>query len=299
MMKVIESAGLVKKYRNKIALNQLNFSIEENKITGVIGRNGAGKTTLLKIVAGFIKSTSGDIKVFSEVPFDNLKVSQNMIFIDDTMSFSPSFTLQEILEVAESFYANWDRELANRLFQYFGFQQKERHQKLSKGKKSTFNAILGLAARCPLTIFDEPTTGMDAAVRKDFYRALLKEYIEYPRTILLSSHHLTEIEDLLEDVLLIKDGEVCLHTTVSDLKEYAIGISGKTEMVKEWIESCDVIAEKTLGAGKSYVVVKNSGVNVEKARLQGLEVHNISAEDVCVYITGTTGREIDDVLNRG
>ena len=68
--------------------------------------------------------------------------------------------------------------------------------------------IIGLAARCPLTIFDEPTTGMDAAVRKDFYRALLKDYIAYPRTIILSSHHLEEIEDLLEDVLLIHDGKI-------------------------------------------------------------------------------------------
>ncbi|KAA0550379.1 ABC transporter ATP-binding protein [Bacillus sp. BGMRC 2118] len=297
-MKVIEIKGLVKKYGKKTALNQLDFSIEANKITGVIGRNGAGKTTLLKIMAGFMRKTSGEINVFSEDPFDNLKVSANMVFIDDNMSFSPSLTLQEIVKIAEEFYENWDAELAKRLFHYFQFQSNERHQKLSKGKKSTFNAIIGLAARCPLTIFDEPTTGMDAAVRKDFYRALLKEYIEYPRTILLSSHHLTEIEDLLEDVLLIKNGEVSLHTTISDLKEYAIGISGKREIIKDWIESCDVLAEKNLGAGNSYIVVKNSGLDIEKARLQGLEIHHVSAEDVSVYITGTTGREIDDVLNR-
>ncbi|MGO4886675.1 ABC transporter ATP-binding protein [Anaerobacillus sp. MEB173] len=204
---MIECNELTKTYGGKKALNNLSFMIEENKITGIIGRNGAGKTTLLKIIAGFLRETSGEIKVFSEKPFNSLTVSANMIFVDDQMSLPTTLSLQEILEVAATFYKNWDMELAQRLFDYFSFHRDQRHSSLSKGMKSTFNMILGLSARCPLTIFDEPTTGMDAAVRADFYRALLKDYIAYPRTILISSHHLDEIEDLLEDVLLIKEGE--------------------------------------------------------------------------------------------
>ena len=134
---------------------------------------------------------------FGEHPFNSLKVSANSIFIDDTMSFSDKLTLKDILKEARRFY----RELGcGHLHSDFSiilaFIRMHDIDHLSKGKKSTFNAIIGIASHCPLTIFDEPTTGMDTVVRKDFYRALLKDYIAHPRTILLSSHHLEEIEDL-------------------------------------------------------------------------------------------------------
>lgn len=212
---MIECVDLIKVYGRRKALNGMSFSIGENKITGLIGRNGAGKTTLLKIIAGYLKESSGEIKVFDEHPFNNLLVSANHIFIHDQISLPASLNLKEILETAKRFYANWDKELANRLFNYFSFIPTQNYSSLSKGKKSTFNMILGVSSRCSLTIFDEPTTGMDAAVRKDFYRVLLRDYIDYPRTIIVSSHHLEEIEDLLEDILLINEGKELLHMPVA------------------------------------------------------------------------------------
>ena len=127
-----------------------------------------------------------------------------MIFIDDNMALPSALSLIEILECAGRFYKNWDMRLAIKMFDYFSLNPNQGHASLSKGMKSTFNMIIGISAHCPLTIFDEPTTGMDSAVRKDFYKALLKDYVEIPRTIIISSHHLNEIEDIIEDVLLIK-----------------------------------------------------------------------------------------------
>ena len=152
-MRVIECTDLTKTYVRKNVLNKLSFSIEENKITGLIGRNGAGKTTLLKIIAGFIKETSGDIKVFSERPFNSLIVSANSIFVDDQMSLPPAIPLGELLKVAGNFYPNWDQKFAKRLFDYFSFDPKHYHNRLSKGKTSTFNMIIGLASRRPINDF--------------------------------------------------------------------------------------------------------------------------------------------------
>jgi ABC-2 type transport system ATP-binding protein len=298
-MKVVECKELTKEYRKTKAINNLSFTLTENKITGLIGRNGAGKTTLLKIIAGYLHHTSGDIQVFSENPFNNLKVSANTIFIDNGMSFSHALTLEELLETAGSFYPNWDHDLAKRLFQYFSFDSTQSHVNLSQGMKSTFNMIIGLAARCPLTIFDEPTSGMDAGTRKDFYRALLKDYIAYPRTIILSSHLLSEVEDILEEILLIKNGEKLLHMPVEDLKEYAIGVRGKASAVEEWTVNKETIFTQSAGIGGTYVVVKNecSTRELEMAREAGLELSPVSAEDICTYLTSKTKGGIDHVFS--
>ncbi|WP_078379867.1 ABC transporter ATP-binding protein [Sutcliffiella halmapala] len=298
-MKAIECKELSKVYWQRKALNDLSFTIEENTITGLIGRNGAGKTTLLKIIAGFLSETAGEIKVFGEEPFNNLTVSANSIFVDDFMSLPTSLNLEETLEAAGKFYAKWDGELAKRLFDYFSFDPKQRHEFLSKGMKSTFNMIIGLASRCSLTIFDEPTTGMDAAVRKDFYRALLKDYLAHPRTIILSSHHLDEIEDLIEDVLLLDGGKKRLHLSAADLKEYAIGLTGKASLLEEWTSNKEVLFTKSIGTDSRYVVMENDWTeeSVQEARQLGIDITPVSASDVCVYVTGNTKGGIDDVFN--
>ena len=300
-MSVIECKGITKIYGRTKALNNLTFKIEENKITGLIGRNGTGKTTLLKIIAGYMKETSGEIEVFSEKPFNNLTVSANVIFIHDQMNLPTALNLKEILAAAASFYENWDAVLANRLFDYFSFNPSQHYEGLSKGMKSTFNTILGLSARCPLTLFDEPTTGMDAAVRNDFYRALLKDYLSYPRTIIISSHHLNEIENLLEDILLMKDGKEYLHLPAADFKEWAIGIQGKTAIVNDWIKNREIIHTKNIGFDQTYVALRNnfSEEESQKARTAGIDLTPVTSNDLCVYLTSKTEGGIDDVFNQG
>ncbi|RLL41991.1 ABC transporter ATP-binding protein [Oceanobacillus piezotolerans] len=295
-MNVIECNGLTKMQGNHTALDQLSFSIKEHTITGLIGRNGAGKTTLLKILAGHWKETSGEVTVFSKRPFHNLFVSVNSIYIDDQLAFSTTMTLSEILNEASRFYPNWDKQLSERLFNYFSFHENQKHDQLSKGRKSTFHMIIGIASRCALTLLDEPTTGMDAAVRKDFYRALLRDYLDHPRTMILSSHHLEEMEDLLENVLLIQNGRKYLHLPMDELKEYGIGVTGRTEMVRQWIHNKKVIYVKEVGKNATYAVLKREGLPLEKAKQLGMELTPVSASDICIYLTNQTKGGIDDVF---
>lgn len=299
-MNVIKCNELTKTYGRMNAINQLSFTMEANKITGLIGRNGAGKTTLLKIAAGFLLPSSGSIKVFSENPFNNINVSANLIFIDDNMTLPAAMTLSELMEAAGRFYKHWNKELAERLFAYFSLPRRQFHQNLSKGTKSTFNMIIGIAARCPLTIFDEPTVGMDAAVRKDFNRALLKDFMQHPRTIILSSHLLNEIEDILDDILLIKAGEKYLHMPVDDLKGYAVGLQGKEEQIVQMTAKIDVYYRKKLGKDSMYVAVRNtfSEEELQQARIHGIEVSAVATSDLCVYLTSNHKGGIDDVFDR-
>lgn len=294
-MTVITCHNLTKTYGTTHALHQLSVTIEKNKLTGLIGRNGAGKTTLLKLIAGFLKKTSGDIRVFSENPFNNLFVSANTIFIDDEMNFPPSLTLGDIFQEMNRFYKKWDETFAHRLFDYFSFNKNEYYTNLSKGKKSTFNMIIGLASRCALTIYDEPTSGMDVATRRDFYRVLLKDYLAHPRSIIISSHHIGEIEHLLENILLIDHGKDRLHLPIHDLKQYAIGITGQTSTVRHLTSHLDILYTKEIDINNSYVVVKNIEP-IDMYKKEGLSVTPVSPSELSVYLTNERRRGIDDVF---
>ncbi|MBB5173301.1 ATP-binding cassette domain-containing protein [Texcoconibacillus texcoconensis] len=302
-MTVVRCENVSKVYGNKNgtqALTGLSVNIKENAITGVIGRNGAGKTTFLKTVAGFLRPTQGTVKVFAENPFHHIKVAENTVFIDGTMMFPPTLTLKDILQEAGRFYKNWDVQLAEKLFSYFALPCDKYHHQLSKGMKSTFHMIIGICARSPLTIFDEPTEGMDSAVRKDFYRTLLKDYLAHPRTILLSSHHLNEIEDLLEEIFIIHQGENRLHLPVDEVKNYAIGLTGEKKVIERICKNREVLYKREISHQYIYVVVKNDLSNGERVQVEGdgVKISAVSTEDVFIYLTQQKEGGIDDVLER-
>lgn len=291
--------NLTKKYRSLYAVNNLTVQFKENSITGLIGRNGAGKTTLLQMIAGLTTPTSGEIRVFGQNPKNNLFVSANSVFIDDQIVFPNELTLQEILKTGKMFYQNWDEDLANKLLKYFSLYPDQYHTELSKGKRSTFNMIFGLATKSALTIFDEPTTGMDYSVRQDFYRALLKDYLNHPRTIILSSHLLNEIEDILEEIVLIKNGELCLRDSVENLKEYAIGLTGNLDLLNEWTSGREIIGRKIDSSNSAHYVVKDDYSNEEKMSMErlGIKISNVSTPDLTVLLTSPNEGGIDDVFS--
>ncbi len=298
-MNAVESTGLVKAFGKKRAVDGLTVQICENRITGLIGRNGAGKTTFLKLIAGYLKPTRGSVDVFGKNPFDNLDVSNNLIFVDDGMAFSQSFTLGEIIAEMPRFYRNFDLELATKLLDYYSLDKKQRTAKLSKGMRSSFNAIIGISARAAVTIFDEPTTGMETAARKDFYRALLKEYIAFPRTVILSSHLLGELSGLLEDIVLIDSGRLVTVMSADEAATYAIGLRGGEKQVGELAGERQVLYREDFAAGV-YLVVKGGLAPEEAARAQklGVEVTPVEADDLCIYLTQKDKGGIDSALRR-
>jgi len=297
-MKVIECMDVVKLHGQKKALDGMTFVIKEQTITGLIGRNGAGKTNLLRMLAGYWRPDSGSLKVFGREPFESLEVSANSILIDDEMQFPATMNLSEILDEGARFYENWDGQLANRLMSYFEISGKQHHFQLSKGKRSTFNTILGLAARCPLTLFDEPATGMDANVRSDFYRALLKEYLAFPRTMIVSSHHMEEMEHLFEDVLLVDQGKTKLHMGLEDLKEYAVSAEGDKQTIDRFTENTEVFYEKWEALGRVKRVIRNtlSAETRSAMKTAGIKLSAVSPADACMYVTNRHKGGIDDVF---
>lgn len=287
---MIVCENVEKRYGRNAILTQLSFEITEPKIIGLIGRNGVGKSTLLKLLAGHVKTTDGKIEVVGKRPFQNLTVAANTSFIEDAMTFPSVMNLQEILESGERFYKNFAKELAFELLKFSGISEKNHHHHLSKGQKAVFNLIYGIASRCAITLLDEPMNGMDETIRDDMYRVILKDFLAYPRIMIISSHYLNEMEHLIEDILLLHEGRVELFAPIEDVQQLAVKLVGQKENVVSVLKAYKVLA--TYENGPIYeAIVKNSELPLP----DGVRFQNLSASDVCKALTISKGGSVDDI----
>lgn len=294
-MKAIESIGLTKKYNTMVTLNEITFSIEKDKIVGLIGRNGAGKTSLMKVCSGKIRQTSGQLTVLGQQPFDNLNVLSRLIYICENTQYDNSLKLRDILKVCSVYYSQWDKELEYVLMKNFDLKDKQKFNSLSRGMKTAFNIIIALCSRVDLTMMDEPTTGLDSATRKDFYNILLRTYLEYPRTFLISSHLIDEVENLLEEIILLNRGAVVFQGPIEEIQQYGIRINGRKDIVMPLIKDKQVFNIENLGNSVIAAVKNDLGRDdLDYISKNGISVAKMRVDDVCNYLTGDKGGEVSD-----
>ncbi|WP_033706911.1 ABC transporter ATP-binding protein [Bacillus mycoides] len=286
-MIALETKNLSKKYKKKLAVNEVTISLEEHKIYGLLGRNGAGKTTLLNILAGQIISSSGSVAVFGENVFENSKAMRSICFVRVKEEAPLSYKVKEIFKLCNMFYKNWNQKYAEELAGKFQLNMKEKYHKLSHGMQTVVGIIQGLASRAPITIFDEPTTGLDAAHRELFYSLLLEDYGEYPRTIILSTHLVEEVTHVIEDVIIIKEGRLVVQSSVEDLLQQGHIISGKKDKVDAFSINKKVINREVYG-NKGIAVIWGEFTNEDYYFLEkeGLAVDEIILQKLFIHITG-------------
>lgn len=285
---------LQRKFEDKEVLKAINVHIKEPKIVALIGHNGVGKSTLMRLLAGRLKPTAGEVLIDNTAPFQHLGVALNTILVEEDMSFPEGLKLKEHFKWAKSFYPNWNQEIAINLCEYAQLNMNAYYDKLSKGQAATFRLIYGLCTRCHYTYLDEPMNGMDESIRNDFYRVILKEFIAAPRVMMISTHYLNEIRHLVEDVIIIHDGEVRMHATIDELEAYGLYIQGTSQEVEQVLEEAQVLFK---GEERGFIeaVVVAEGFDVQKAQQQGLQVRNAEAHVICRYITSYRQGGIDGV----
>ncbi|PES74970.1 ABC transporter ATP-binding protein [Bacillus cereus] len=289
-MIALETKDLTKKYKKKLAVNEVTISLEEHKIYGLLGRNGAGKTTLLNILAGQIISSSGSVSIFGENVFENSKAMRSICFVRVKEEGHLSNKIKEIFELCNMFYKNWDQKYAEELAGKFQLNMKERYHKLSHGMQTVVGIIQGLASRAPITIFDEPTTGLDAAHRELFYSLLLEDYGEYPRTIILSTHLVEEVTHVIEDVIIIKEGRLIVQSSVEDLLQQGHIISGHKDKVTKFLMGKNVVKRELYGNKDiSTIWEKLSTKDYQLIETEGLEMDRVTLQKLFIYITDKEG----------
>lgn len=286
MTQVIETSALSKHYKAVKAVNDLTVSFDENRIHGLLGRNGAGKTTLMQLLTGQLFATSGDIRVFGESPLENTTVMQRTCFIQEGQTYPDGFEPRHVISIAAGMHEKWDQQRADELVEMFELPMKRKIKKLSRGQLSAIGIIVGIASRADLTFFDEPYLGLDAVARKNFYDALLADYAEHPRTILISSHHIDEVAPLLETVTVIDNGELLMQHDVDELADAAFAFAGTRAAVDQFAGSVQVLERTDIG-GLSTVVVRGP-ITQDAARLASdlrLDKSRASLQDLFVAVT--------------
>lgn len=205
---VASTRGLTKRFGAVTALEDVTLDLRANTIYGLLGRNGAGKTTLMQVMTGQAFQTAGEVRVFGHTPHENTEVLRGISFIKESQAYPADYKVKHVLSAARHLLRDWDEDFARELLRDFDLPTDRKVKKLSRGMTSALGVTIGLASRAPLTFFDEPYLGLDAVARQLFYDRLLADYAEHPRTVVLSTHLIDEVADLLEHVLLIDKGRL-------------------------------------------------------------------------------------------
>ncbi|MEX5236798.1 ABC transporter ATP-binding protein [Kocuria arenosa] len=297
MNPVIEVRNLTKRYKDKVALDDVTFDVEKDAIYGLLGRNGAGKTTAMSILTAQNLPTSGEVRVFGENPYENARVLSRMCFVRESQKYPDDATPRHAFASARLFFPRWDQELADELVDEFQLPLKRTIKKLSRGQLSAVGVILGLASRAEITFFDEPYLGLDAVARQIFYDRLLADYAEHPRTVLLSSHLIDEVANLLERVLVIDEGRIIMDESTDDARAQATNVVGDAAAVEEAVRGREVIHRESLGRVSSVTFLgRLDGAERAALAAAGLELAPVSLQQLIVRRTQrrTPGRDAFD-----
>jgi ABC-2 type transport system ATP-binding protein len=219
MTSLVSARTVSKCFGSVRAVDDVSFDIDQGKIMGLIGPNGAGKTTLLKAVLG-LTDCEGSLSVLGLDPFRQRKeLMQNICFIADVAVLPRWIRVHQLLDFVESVHPRFSRARAKELLARTKILPKARIRELSKGMVTQLHLSIITAVDARLLVLDEPTIGLDIIFRKEFYANLLNDYFDKERTILITTHQVEEIENLLTDVMFINDGRVVLHASMDALPE--------------------------------------------------------------------------------
>ncbi|GAT74625.1 ABC transporter ATP-binding protein [Microbacterium hydrocarbonoxydans] len=290
MTAVIEVQHLTKRYKEKRALDDVSLRIEGGAIYGLLGRNGAGKTTLMSILTAQNFETSGTVRVFGEHPYENAQVLNRVCFVRESQKYPDDATPRHALAAARLFFPNWSQELADELVAQFQLPMKQRIKKLSRGQLSAVGVIIGLSSRAEITFFDEPYLGLDAVARQIFYDRLIEDYAEHPRTVILSSHLIDEVANLIEKVIVIDNGRIILDEDTDAVRDRAVTVVGDAARVDAWADGREVLHREALGRVASVTVLGAlSAAERAEVTASGLDLAPVSLQQLIVRLTQKAG----------
>ena len=280
--------NISKQYKKKEVLHDIDLTIEQGKIYGLVGRNGAGKTTLLSILTAQNPATSGTVTYDGIPVWENQKALDHLCFSRELNTLSVlgpnTIKVKEYLQMARTYYPNWDSEMEKRLVAQFELNPKKKISKLSKGMLSMVTIVVALASKADITILDEPVAGLDVVARDDFYRLLIEEHEATGRTFIVSTHIIEEAANVFEEVIFLKDGEILLKEDTQELLDRAVHVSGLAEEVDAACAGLEIHHAEKIGRSKGVTVLLAPGQQIADG--YDVTVQPVSLQNLFVALCG-------------
>ena len=256
--------NLSRRFQKKQALDHLSLTIPQGEIVGLLGRNGAGKSTLLRIVGGMLRQNEGDVTLQGEAVFNSAQALGKLCMIGDTPDFGRLHKIRDLFYVCQGLFPEWDAAYALDLVGRFELPLDKRVKTFSRGMQTGLMLCVGLASGAELTVFDEPSLGLDAVMRERFYDLLLAEKHTHPnRTFLVSTHLIDEVARALDYAVLIDMGRLLCTGTVAELQQGYLSVSGEPDAVRELTAGLPLLKEEEM-AGTLVRHVKLTGDGIQQ-----------------------------------
>jgi ABC-2 type transport system ATP-binding protein len=285
-MACIEVRGLRKAFGTNIALDGVNLQVEEGRILGLIGPNGAGKTTALNAILGLIPY-EGELKVLGRNPWNERdQLMRNVCFISDVAVLPRWIRVSQALEYVAGVHLRFDRAKAEGLLAKTNIPHKSKIRDLSKGMVTQLHLALVMSIDARLLVLDEPTLGLDILYRKQFYDSLLNDYFDRSRTIVVTTHQVEEIQNVLTDVMFINRGRIVLDSSMDELESRYLEVTVHPEQVAAARALKPMHERQAIGRS---ILLFDRGANqsIDRQQLAGLgEVHTPSIADLFVAVIG-------------
>ena len=275
----IEFQHVTKTFGDTRALEDVSLTFEEGKIYGLLGNNGAGKSTLLNILTGRLCPDSGTVTV-DGAPAGSDAALSRLFLVGEKNLYPDDMKVKRALDTAELFYPDFDRAYAEDLARQFELPLNKKINGLSTGYGSIFRIVLGLSVNTPYVLFDEPVLGLDAQHRDLFYKLLVRKYAESPCTMVISTHLIAEVADLIEHTVIIRKGRILQDAPTEALTAACWAVSGPAGLVVGWSAGRNVLTTTALG-GLKTVCVRGA---VEEDLPAGLERRRVGLQEYFISL---------------
>jgi ABC-2 type transport system ATP-binding protein len=217
---VVELKNISRRFGEKLALDDVTFRVPAGTVVGLVGENGAGKTTLIKHILGLLKAQTGTARVFGLDPVaDPVGVLSKIGYLSEEPDMPGWMRIRELIRYVAAFYPTWDHKYAEQLREEFELDPNAKVKHLSKGQRARAGLLIALAYRPPLLLLDEPSSGLDPIVRRDILGAIIRTIADEGRTVLFSSHLLSEVERVSDRVAMIRSGRILFCDELDRIKQ--------------------------------------------------------------------------------
>lgn len=298
---MIKIENLSKKYDKENVLENLNCTIKDGCIYGLVGANGSGKSTLLRLINGIFTPDKGIICVDGEDVIDNAEIKQDMVFVPDDLFFYPSYTLLDMAKFYQAMYKKFDMEYLKELASILKLDMHAKINTFSKGMKRQCALICAISTNAKYMFFDETFDGLDPIIRSLVKKILAKKMEENNTTIVMTSHNLRELEDICDNLGLLYKGGILFESDTDKLKTtmFKVQISFKEDFSKDKFKSLDILNFKKSGSVATLIINDKKGNSkkiLEKMNPLILDYLPLTLEEIFIYEMEVLGYEFKEII---